>query len=252
MSAYLSDLLANTLDPGYAAATERAGDEGHARTRRGALVAVCAVIGLVLGVAYAYTSRHAPATNQARDALHRKVRAAQQTADALAKQANRLAGEVAAEKQKGTGRGPTGQDLTRAEELAGTIAVDGPGLRVTMGNPPDGTRQLRDLDVRTVVNELWLAGAEAVTVNNVRLTPTSAIRFAGSSVLVDYQPLSAPYTIRAIGPADTLDARFTVSATAGKYRTLASAFGFTFDVAQSRRLHLPAAPARRNRYAVPG
>ena len=43
-----------------------------------------------------------------------------------------------------------------------------------------------------MVNELWADGAQAMSVNDVRLTPTSAIRFAGQAVLVDFQPLLPP------------------------------------------------------------
>jgi uncharacterized protein YlxW (UPF0749 family) len=251
-SSYLSDLLTDTLDPGYAAAAERrtAGPGGRSRRARIGAVAICAVIGLIVAVAYQYTRDHAPDTARARRALIGKVRAAQASAGKLAAQANGLAGQVSAARQ-GAGRRPSGADLTRAEELAGSVAVRGPGLRVTLGNPASGSRRLIDLDVRAVVNQLWLAGAEAITVNDVRLTPTSAIRFAGSAVLVDFQPLSAPYVVRAIGAPDQLDTRFTVSDVASKYRTLASAFGFTFTVNQSTDLRLPAAATHRNRYARP-
>lgn len=253
LSSYLSDLLTDTLDPGYAAAAQRraAGTAQPNRSARAGVLAVCVVIGLVLAVAYSYTRDHAPATARAQRDLIAKVHTAQADAGSLAAQANRLAGQVASARQRGSGRGPTGAQLTRAEELAGTIAVHGPGLRVTMGNPPGGAHRLIDLDIRSVVNELWLAGAEAISVNDIRLTPTSAIRFAGSAVLVDFQPLTAPYSIRAIGSADDLDSRFTLSDVASKYRTLASAFGSAFDVAQSRQLQLPAATQHRNRYATP-
>ena len=56
--------------------------------------------------------------------------------------------------------------------------------------------------MRSVVNELWSDGAEAIAVNGIRLTPTSAIRFAGDAVLVDFQPITSPYRIDAIGDAD--------------------------------------------------
>jgi len=254
-SRYLADLLTNTLDPGYAAAAQRRrnGTAGPtSRATRVAVVAVCVVIGAVLTVAYIHTRDNEPNTSRAKRALIAKVRAAQDTAGKLAAQANRLSGQVASARQGAAGATPSGKELTRAEEQAGTLAVHGPGLQVMLSNPTSGERQYTDLDVRAVVNELWLAGAEAIAVNNIRLTPTSAIRFAGSAVLVDFQPLTAPYTVRAIGSAAQLDSRFTVSDVANRYRTLASAFGLGFRISQSKQLVLPATDPHRNRYARPG
>ena len=38
---------------------------------------------------------------------------------------------------------------------------------------------------KCLVNGLWQAGAEAISINGQRLTSTSAIRFAGQAILVD-------------------------------------------------------------------
>ena len=43
-------------------------------------------------------------------------------------------------------------------------------------------------DLQIVVNGLWDAGAEAISVNGQRLTSKSAIRFAGQAILVNYRP----------------------------------------------------------------
>src|SRR6185369_7781655 len=130
------------------------------------------------------------------------------TAGALAGEANRL--RDAALPSDGAVR----SQLDRDELLAGVTAVTGPGMVVRLADPPRttpaavvgrpgttplaDTAVLTDRDVRAVVNELWHDGAEAISVNDVRLTPTTAIRFAGQAVLVDFRPVTSPYTIRAI------------------------------------------------------
>lgn len=263
----LADLLADSLDPGYAEAAARkvaardAGevDEPALRLSPDALrvitAVVCLLAGFIFAVAYQSTRQSAPANSLVQKSLLAKVRAGQAEDARLAGEANRLNGQVQAAQQQATGAGPSGEQLTRAEELTGTIAVHGPGLAVTMNNPPAGggsnARSLIDLDLRSVVNALWLAGAEAITINDIRLTPTTAVRFAGHSILVDFQPLTAPYTIRAIGDPDSMVTRFTVSDVASKYRTLASAYGLEFTLTKSDRLQLPAAATRNNRYAKP-
>ncbi|MGI8880675.1 MAG: DUF881 domain-containing protein [Jatrophihabitans sp.] len=263
----LTDLLADSLDPGYAeaaarkaAARDAGGTDPSARrlsadTLRVITAVVCLLTGFIFAVAYQSTRKSAPANSLVQKSLLAKVRAGQTEDARLAGEANRLNGQVQAAQQQATGAGPSGEQLTRAEELAGTIAVHGPGLAVTMNNPPLGGgangRLLIDLDLRSVVNALWLAGAEAITINDIRLTPTTAVRFAGRSILVDFQPLAAPYTIRAIGDPDSMVTRFTVSDVASRYRTLASAYGFQFTLTSSASLQLPAAASRNNRYAKP-
>ena len=87
--------------------------------------------------------------------------------------------------------------------------------------------------------------------NGVRLTPTSAIRFAGQAVLVDFAPITSPYTIDAIGDGDVLVTSFADSDVAGRYHTLTSVEGISFSWTQEHKLHLPATSAVTPRYARP-
>ena len=100
-----------------------------------------------------------------------------------------------------------------------------------------------------MVNELWAVGAEAISVNDIRLTPTSAIRFAGEAVLVDFEPISPPYVIRAIGNADRLDTGFAASDVASRYQTLAGVEGIGFSFDERSRLQLPGAAVGTLAYA---
>lgn len=59
---------------------------------------------------------------------------------------------------------------------------------------------LIDADLQIIVNGLWASGARAIEINNVRLTGGTNIRNAGEAILIDYVPISSPYTIKAIGP----------------------------------------------------
>ena len=70
-------------------------------------------------------------------------------------------------------------------------------------NPTDYLVSARD--IRIVVEELWLAGAEAVAVNGERVASTSAVIDIGGSILVNAAYLSPPYQVSAIGPPDLFD-----------------------------------------------
>jgi uncharacterized protein YlxW (UPF0749 family) len=54
-------------------------------------------------------------------------------------------------------------------------------------------------DLRDIVNVLWMAGSEAITINDERLVSQSSIYCVGSTVMVNDTRLSPPYLIQAIG-----------------------------------------------------
>jgi uncharacterized protein YlxW (UPF0749 family) len=263
----LVDLVTNTLDPSYAATARHRGPNPPRRWFDRPAVAIgCALIGFMLVVAYIHTHRGAPQTAKVHDGLVARVRAAQNQDERLAAEAQRLNNTLSALRDKAlSGNGALSRRLDRDQLLAGQTPATGPGLQVTLSEPhtssaasPPGraasapvgaTNILTDRDVRSVVNELWADGAEAISVNDVRLTPTSAIRFAGEAVLVDFAPITSPYRIRAIGNADDLATGFASSAVASRYQTLSGADGIGFSFAEHRKLELPASPAVAPRFA---
>jgi uncharacterized protein YlxW (UPF0749 family) len=264
---YLIDLVTDTLDPGYAAAAARRGGDRRRRWYdRPAVALGCLLIGFTVVVAYVHTHRSAPQAAKVKDGLVSRVRAAEKGNTALDTQLQTLNAALARARAE-AGAGAANSVVEQEQLLAGQVAVTGPGMQVVLRAPPGPTASpsarrgaqedagapfiLTDRDVRSVVNELWADGAEAISVNGVRLTPTSAIRFAGQAVLVDFQPISAPYTIRAIGNSDQLDVAFAASEVASRYHTLASADGIGFEFTQQSSLSLPASAAVSPRYASP-
>jgi uncharacterized protein YlxW (UPF0749 family) len=265
----LIDLATNPLDPGYAAAASRRGDSPRpvGRLDRMLVAAGALLIGFLLIVAYDHTNRGAPEAAKVHDRLVARVKAAETDAGALATQAQDLNASVAAARDRGLSGSGLGTQLDRSQLLAGEVAVTGPGIEVVLGEPsgsagkPTGragsgsigaTHILTDRDVRSVVNELWADGAEAISVNGIRLTPTTAVRFAGEAVLVDFQPISSPYTVRAVGAADDLVTAFAAGAVASRYQTLTSAEGISFTFTERSKLSLPAATGSTPRYAQAG
>ena len=266
-SALLVDLVMNPLDPGYAAAAaRRATNPGRRWYDAPAVAFGCALVGFVLVIAYIHTHRSAPAAARVHDSLVARVHASQDQDRALSKQVQQLTGQLQKVRTQALpGSGGLVRQLNADQVAAGQTAVTGPGLTVTLSEPPkptaspaggrggsvpiSATNILTDRDVRSVVNELWADGAEAIAVNGLRLSPTSAIRFAGDAVLVDYQAISPPFRIEAVGTADDLATSFAASDVAGRYQTLVGADGIGFGFAESKLLHLPASAPRELRYA---
>ncbi|MBN9502495.1 MAG: DUF881 domain-containing protein [Armatimonadetes bacterium] len=101
--------------------------------------------------------------------------------------------------------------LQEAKIIAGLTDLQGPGVVVELKDskkPASGIFPadliIHDIDVLKVVNELWNAGAEAVSVNNHRVVGGTSFRCVGSVILVDDVKIASPIVIRAIGNADTL------------------------------------------------
>jgi uncharacterized protein YlxW (UPF0749 family) len=268
-TALLTDLVTNTLDPGYRAAAERRGPNAARRWYDRPLVALgCLLIGFVAVVGYVRANRGAPEAAKVRSGLVSRVHAAEHGADDLAGRVQRLQRQVAAVQSAALPQSGTAAGRQRRVELAaGQLAATGPGMTVTLREPApakastepgrggtvpiDATHILSDRDVRSVVNELWLDGAEAIAVNGIRLTPSSAIRFAGQAVLVDFQPISSPYRITAIGSSDQLSTGFAQSSVASRYQTLVSVDHIGFSFSESDKLTLPAGAPAALRHATP-
>jgi uncharacterized protein YlxW (UPF0749 family) len=270
-AAMLDDLLNNPLDPGYrlafrAAEGSAAGGSQPSPARRwwdGPLLwLACVAVGLLLVVAYQQQHRSAPTREAARKDLIVRIERLQEAGNSLDARAKALGAEVAGLRNAQL---PGNDDALKRMELAsGALPVSGPGVQIQLDEPPAPTSPangrpgttsqeqvavLHDRDIRAVVNQLWAAGAEAVAVNGLRLTATSFIRFAGESVLVDFQPISAPYTIEAIGDRDGLLVAFADSAIARQLKTVAAVEGITFRFSGKSDLRLQSVTVTEPHYA---
>lgn len=267
----LVDLVLDPEEHGYREAAQRNG--GQPRRHRYDRVAVavgCAVIGFVLAAGWVHVHRGAPQAAEAHARLVTRVRAADAHVTALSRRAARLGTRLnAARAQALPPNAALVQQVNRERLAAGETAAQGPGLVVRLSEPatpaaapsaPGGASRepeagdhiLTDRDLRSVVNELWSDGAEAIAVNGIRLTPTSAVRFAGDAVLVDFWPIASPYEVVALGDPNGLDTGFAASDVASRYQTLSGARGIGFSFAPSDDLTLPAEPAAALLYARPG
>ena len=63
---------------------------------------------------------------------------------------------------------------------------------------------VHDSDLRSLVNELANAGAEAISINDERIVNTTAITCAGNVILINGNKAGSPFTIKAIGNQESL------------------------------------------------
>jgi uncharacterized protein YlxW (UPF0749 family) len=264
----LAQLENRSLDEGYAeAAAARGSDEPP---RAGAVLAVgLLAVGLLLATAGAQARDRAPVVAEARRALMEKVTERTAEADRLAAEVSSLQAGVAKARQDRLRTSTSGSQLARElaalEAWTGAAPIVGPAVVVHL---EDASKQddvaasaedrrasneieegkLTDRDLQTIVNEMWLAGAEAVAVNGQRLTALSAIRAAGPNILVAFRPLNPPYDVVAIGHGPSLRAELA-EGFAGSYLDVLRNYGIRSSVSTVRSVRLPASAGIRLRHA---
>lgn len=144
------------------------------------------------------------------------------------------------------------RDLDAARIAAGLIPLTGTGIVLQLedstqavapgGNTADYRVSARD--VQTVVEELWLAGAEALAVNGERVTTSTAFIDIGGSILVNSAYLAPPYQVAALGPANLYE---RLSAERGFLDFLvarAQGYGVRVSFAEPEMVDIPAFAGR--------
>ncbi len=137
--------------------------------------------------------------------------------------------------------------LERQKMMAGLLVVEGPGVQVILddsgirsGAADSNEYLIHEYDLRDVVNLLWLAGSEAIAVNDERIVATSSIYCVGSTVMVNDTRLSPPYLIQAIGNSITQEDVLRNPAYMEGIKQRVDLYGVQFDVNRIGTLTLPA------------
>ncbi len=127
--------------------------------------------------------------------------------------------------------------ISKLDLLAGTTDVNGEGIIITLfdGNTSDSL--VHDSDILTVINELRVAGAEAISVNEQRIIATSAVRCVGSVVQINYQKVAAPFEIKAIGNAQYLESALTIKN--GVVDVLKNSYGLKVTLSRQSDISIP-------------
>jgi uncharacterized protein YlxW (UPF0749 family) len=257
----ITEVMNHPLDPGYEEAAA-AGRRRRGPFQRMSFGLLAVVLGGVATVAVVSLRAPSPAVVGARKVLENQVVARQAHADDLAHQISSASQTIATLQAQALSAQYPGLLQTIQDDSAssGAIAVTGPGITVTLSDASDavaadGTvdadKRVQDSDLQLVVNALWGSGAEAMSINGQRLTSTTAIRSAGSAILVDFVGLASPYHIDVIGDPDSLQAKFTASAASDQLQVLQESYGINSTVKSSKHLELAGGGASTLYYARP-
>ncbi|MDQ1537056.1 MAG: hypothetical protein QOE58_1449 [Actinomycetota bacterium] len=261
----ITEMMERPLDPGYAAAAERrqeAGLPAAGGLRSPLLVIFAILIGAMLGASAMALRAPSTAGSKVKHDLVGRIEERRTHADAQTRQIATLRSEIntaqAAALSEQSQSGLTAR-LLKLELSAGTVPVAGPGLVLMVDDAPTkaepvapdanprtaGSDQGKVLakDLQLVVNGLWEAGAEAISINGHRLTARAAIRSAGAAILVDYRPLTRPYAISAIGDPGGLSVEFADNSGGSYLQSLRNNYRIRGDIQSRTSVVVPGEPA---------
>jgi uncharacterized protein YlxW (UPF0749 family) len=217
------------------------------------LVAVVALaVGFLLAgqvKAQLLTPSNQVARNQA---LVRSVQDLERTNETDRAQIASLRAQMDALEAQAAGRSDTTRTLqNQVADLrahAGLTPVHGPGVEVDLSNgspSADPTGQARYLvtfqDVQDLVNLLFAAGAEGISVSGRRITPVSSFSGSEGEVIVDQgPPLFSPIKVLAVGDRNKMQAALEDPAQLPSLRVRQVQFDLGLKVTGAPDLALPA------------
>ena len=136
-----------------------------------------------------------------------------------------------------------GEEMKQGNKILGLSEVTGPGVTVTLSDSKKDISSaldpsslvVHDLDVLSVINELQNAGAEAISINDQRIVPTTGIICGGNIIDINKEKVGAPFVIKAIGLPEQLAA---LSRPGGYLETL-KGYSIGVELKKSNNITIP-------------
>lgn len=127
------------------------------------------------------------------------------------------------------------EDLKESELLLGKTDVYGEGVIITLTD--NSECKVEYYDLLDLINELRYAGAEAISINDVRITNMTEISQPNGLMIVDSETrISSPYVVKAIGNQTYLSSTLSLKDTGfiDKYR----AIGMTVNLETGKNIQI--------------
>ncbi len=114
-------------------------------------------------------------------------------------------------------------ELNKTKAVAGFEKMEGPGIIIKMEDNQDiemigseiADDVIHDIDVLNILNDLRIAGAEAISINGQRIMSVSEIKCGGPVIRINGKSVGTPFIIKAIGDPKLLSAAINAPGTYG-------------------------------------
>lgn len=185
---------------------------------------VCAVLGFLLAYQFKVLSNkniEGNMSNYDKNDIISEIESLKKQKEELTNTNSKLSDELKKMEETAAKNGDLGNDiknqLDNARMHLGVVDVKGPGIVLTISpkstifgsNQNEGSRDLGEEELIHMVNLLWYSGAEAISVNDIRITPQTGIKTAGNGIAIGSSGRVYPkdkIIIKAIGDKARLNA----------------------------------------------
>lgn len=137
------------------------------------------------------------------------------------------------------------EDIETNKVHSGFSDLEGPGIKIIMYDNIEydiigldvNDDIIHDIDILNILNDLKIAGAEALSINHQRVVSTTEIKCGGPIIRINGKSYATPFVIRAIGDPSQLMAAVTAPGTYGDI--LKNVYQLHFDPAINENIFIP-------------
>lgn len=135
-------------------------------------------------------------------------------------------------------------DLEKYKMASGVLDVLGPGVVITIRDAEKSDEYQDDYNsilynseqLLSLVNKLREAGAEAISINEQRIIGTTEISLAGTGININGTATAQPYTVKAIGNPDIIEAALTIRG--GIIDVMKRKYNWVVDISQKEEISI--------------
>lgn len=183
---------------------------------------VCAILGFMLAYQFKiiFKQESLPVNPYNSSDIVKEIEQYKKEKERLNNKINDLQGKVTEYEEAAANIDDTNKSLLKELEktrlFTGTTDVEGPGITIYLV-PNSGIfgnmdMKITDRQLVYLVNELKFAGAEAISINDIRITGRTGIRISGDMISINGEDRVSPskrITIKAVGNKTNLEAIFS-------------------------------------------
>ena len=175
-------------------------------------------LGICIQIRTVNNSNSTVSNNREENQLRAEVLKYKEKYENQAKAVERAEEELEKERQKSTQNSDELQEkedkIQESNKMIGLAEAKGPGIIITLKDSKKDIKNalnpselvVHDEDVLNVINELKNAGAEAISINDQRVIPTTGIICGGNIIEINKEKVGVPFVIKAIGLPEQLAA----------------------------------------------
>ena len=134
------------------------------------------------------------------------------------------------------------EKLDKLNSEIGLTALQGEGIIIRIEDGEENSNVsiketvIHDNDLKAIVNDLCIAGAEAISINGQRIVSTTAITCIGNVIKINDEKIGNPFEIHAIGSKQMLDGGVSMN---GRTLSAMKKAGIKVDIKRSDAVVVP-------------